>query len=122
MSKVPDNIPLEVPWLSPIIKKRKTSKVSAKSASTSSSTHLIVSPLGNWFRDHKSKCRLRLLLSVPTRLYKSQVTGYHGIATNTTPGDLVMSTDKDLKHTAYYMKESIGIKYIFRQSKILHVS
>ena len=100
-------------WSSPIVNKRKSCKIYVKSSSDSSSNPSLVTPLSNWLITHKVECWHRITLSVSTKSFKSQVTGYHEVNSNPTPGDLVMSTVKEMLHPAYTMKESIGHKYIF---------
>ena len=109
MSKTPDTTASQAQWLSPIVKKKEGPEKKTKTISTPP----LVSPLSNWLRSHKSEQRHRIKLAVPTRSFKSQVTGYHEITTNPTPGDLVMSTAEEMNHPAYTMKELIGAKYIF---------
>ena len=109
MSKTPDTTASQAQWLSPIVKKRKVTKKTTKTISTPP----LVSPLSNWLRSHKSEQRRKIKIAVPARSFKSQVSGYHDIPTNPTPGDLVMSTAEEMNHPAYTMKESIGAKYIF---------
>ena len=114
MSKTPDTNTSLAPWLSPIVKKGKSRKIYVKTSSASTSTPSLSSPPSTWLMPDKIKCcRRRILLSVPIRSFKSQVTGYHEIAANPTPGDLVMSTAEEMQHPAYTMKESIGARYIF---------
>ena len=67
----------------------------------------------HWPESDIDCCCQRILLSIPTRSYKSQITDYDEITGNPTPGDLVMSTVEEIQHPAYAMKELIDAKYIF---------
>ena len=114
MLKKTDKNTSQVPWLSLIVKKRRSRKISVKNSSASTSNPSLSPLLSTWWIFHKieRRCR-RIPLSVPTRPFKSQVMGYHEIAANLIPGDIVISTAEEMQHPAYIMKESIGAKYIF---------
>ena len=97
----------EAQWLSPIVKKRKTTKGSKKVP--------VVSPILNWLTTSKpcsQRPKNRHLLSVPERSYKSSATNYHNDPKNPAPGDLVMCTAATAQHPAYVMKESIGAAFL----------
>ena len=114
MSKTTDKNTSQAPCLSPIVKKMKFGKISVKTSLASTSTQSLSSSLSTWWISHKIKrCCRRIPLSVLTRSFNSQVTGYHEIAANPTPEDLVMSTVEEMKHPEYTVKESIGAKYFF---------
>ena len=106
-----------VPWLSSIVKKRKTKNDTQPKTNTpkSKGTAPIVTPLVNWLnvgKDDRNIRRKRLPLSVPKIAYKSTVTGYHDDVRNPAPGDLIMSTAEQMSHLAFTMKESISGAFI----------
>jgi len=96
------------PWLSPIIKKRKSTKLKPVKREPP-----LVSPIMDWLKPPSDKSSIRYgRMILKTRSFKSTVTDYHNDPRNPAPGDLVMATAEQMSHPAYTMKESIGAAYL----------